>query len=167
MNRRLIIKRVASQFLLFLFASFLVAYGCGGGGGGGSGGVGDDGDTTDLSHNEKLANLGINVDLPEYPTDSEGNPLEGNPLGKDIGVLHPVKEIFFMGLRMNDGVNNHLYDDSKQGWYELYKITDDTFGENEHKNCIGADVDGDGFEEIMIVSYAPSARKLLYKVIDR
>jgi len=41
MNSWLIIRRVASQFFLFLFASFLVAYGCGGGGGGdGDGGNG-------------------------------------------------------------------------------------------------------------------------------
>jgi len=38
MNSRLKIKRIVGQFLLFLCALFLVAYGCGGGGGGGDGG---------------------------------------------------------------------------------------------------------------------------------
>jgi len=38
MNSRLKIKRLVGQFLLFLCALFLVAYGCGGGGGGGDGG---------------------------------------------------------------------------------------------------------------------------------
>lgn len=38
MSSRMQIRRIASQFLLFLCALFLVAYGCGGGGGGGSGG---------------------------------------------------------------------------------------------------------------------------------
>lgn len=38
MNSQLKAKQVASRFFLFLFASFLVTYGCGGGGGGGDGG---------------------------------------------------------------------------------------------------------------------------------
>lgn len=141
----------------------------GGGGGGGDGGGGKaEGDDTDLSHNEVLVNLGIiDNDLQDYPTDPEGNPLEGNPLGRDTGVLHPIKEIFFMGLNLADGINNHLYDDSEQNWNELHTIDPDTFATNEHKNCIGADVDGDGFEEIVIVYYAPGQKNLWCKVIDR
>jgi len=43
MSSRLKIKRIIGQFLLFLSALFLVAFGCGGGGGGGDGGTSSQG----------------------------------------------------------------------------------------------------------------------------
>jgi hypothetical protein len=114
--------------------------------------------------------LGLETHLQDLPTDSDGNLLKGNPLGRNIGILNPIKEIFFMGVNLTDK-NNVLYDDFyndlENDWKELFTVKSKGFDKSEHKNCIGADIDGDGFEEIVIVYYVANQQNLQYKVIDR
>jgi hypothetical protein len=120
----------------------------------------------ELSHNEMLQGLGIVTNMDDL-TDPDGNSLPDgyNPLGKKCGVFSPLKEIYFAGYYYYAGRSQYLIDDSKAGLGGLYTSgTDDSWVESHYKNCIGADVDGDGFEEVVVVYYASGT--LYLKVID-
>ena len=126
----------------------------------------DEPEAPGMTHNEMLQELGIVTNLGELK-DPEGNPLpeDYNPLGKKCGVFSPVKEIYFAGYYYYAGRSQYLIDDYKAGLGGLYTSgTDDSWVESQYKNCIGADVDGDGFDEVVVVYYASNT--LYLKVID-
>ncbi len=115
--------------------------------------------------------LGVNTD-PDEPTDPEGNPLpeDYNPLGKKCGVFSPLNEIFFAGVysSFNDK-SNYLIDDLKAGLGGLYtSASGNSWEESTFENCIGADVDGDGFQEVVVIYFGGSVpdSTLNLKVID-
>jgi hypothetical protein len=129
-------------------------------------------DETELSHNQMLQGLGIVTDLDDLK-DPDGNPLpdDYNPLGKKRGVFNPINEIYFTGYYQYANKDQYLVEfrnDPSDGIYGLYTTTDDSWVASSYKNCIGADVDGDGFEEVVIVYFGGSTPNgtLNLKVID-
>ncbi len=137
--------RTSSRLGFALLCGMLCLWSCGGGGGGGSGSD----KPPAVAHNEMLENLGLETVLSEAPVDKNGQALDDNPLGGTVGVIRPVKEIF----QMSSGYTA-LVDDGKQSYRPLYALNGDTsWTRLGLKNCIGADVDGDGFEEVVMVYF--------------
>jgi hypothetical protein len=118
------------------------------------------------AHNQMLEGLGINTDIPG-PTDPDGNPLpEGyNPFGRRHTVFNPIDEIYFAGFAYN-GRNQYLIDDADALYDDLYTTEDDSWTGSQYKNVIGADVDGDGRDELVIVYYVSTETTLYLKVVD-
>jgi hypothetical protein len=117
-------------------------------------------------HTQMLENLGLDTSPPE-PTDPDGNPLpEGfNPFGRRHTVFNPIDEIYFAGFGYGER-NQYLIDDAGASYDDLYSTVDDSWAGAAYKNVIGADVDGDGFEEVVIVYYVPADTTLYWKVIN-
>ena len=115
-------------------------------------------------HLRMLEGLGLETELGAA-TDPEGNPLpdDYNPLGGKRGVFHPLEEVYFAGFD-HSAKTQYLVDDLQAGLADLYTSGDDSWAGSQYKNCIGADVDGDGFEEVVVVYYASGTLRL--KVID-
>ena len=123
-------------------------------------------DNQNPDHLSMLQGLGLDTNLGPV-TDPDGNPVSGdyNPLGKKRGVFHPLEEIYLAGIYSHLGRTQYLVDDYQAGLSSLYTSgSDDSWVETQYKNCIGADVDGDGFEEVVVVYYATNTLHL--KVID-
>ena len=123
-----------------------------------------------LSHNKMLQELGIVTNLGDLK-DPDGNPLpdDYNPLGKKYGVFSPLKEIYFAGYYYYAGRSQYLVDDCQANLEGLYTSpADDSWVASQYKNCIGADVDGDGLDEVVIVYFGGSTPNgtLNLKVID-
>jgi hypothetical protein len=121
-----------------------------------------------------LEDLGIKTDLGDLK-DPNGNPLPAdyNPLGKKYGVFNPTDEIYTAGYTVQVptefppytmDVHQCLFDYG--GMKKLHYSGYDSWASSQFKNCIGADVDGDGFEEVVVVYYDTSAQTLNLKVID-
>ena len=127
-------------------------------------GNGEDGETT---HEELLGGLGVDT-TPDEPLDPEGGPLRDgyHPLGRAHATLLPKLETYL--LRYNHaGRHQYLLDDARAGWADLYSTIDDSWATaSPQKGVVGADVDGDGFDEIAIVFYAPTDTALRLLVID-
>jgi hypothetical protein len=123
---------------------------------------------------QALNNLGIDTKLGG-PSDPSGKalPASYNPLARKKTAFRPKKEIFVGGLKRGDlsapcaGKANCLYDDSTEQYRPLFAMNDDSWTSATHKNVIGADVDGDGLEEIVLVHYVASEKRLRMSVIDR
>ena len=117
---------------------------CSNSGGGGSGGA-----NPAQEHSQMLARLGLETDLPQNPVDRNGAAITVNPLGKDSNVVVPVYEIF----RMSTGSSAVVDHDKRTDTYQnLLSLGGDlAWMKNAvRKNCIGADLDGDGIDEIVI-----------------
>jgi hypothetical protein len=138
-----------------------------------------DGTTSEPGSKDHLAvleDLGIRTDLGDLK-DPDGNPLPAgyNPLGKMYGVFNPIKEIYtaeytvqvpteFPPYTMD--VHQCLFDYKGTGLTRLHYSGNESWTSSQFKNCIGADVDGDGFEEVVIVYYDDPSDTLNLKVID-
>jgi hypothetical protein len=138
-----------------------------------------DGTTNEPGSKDHLAvleDLGINTDLGDLK-DPDGNPLPAsyNPLGGKYGVFNPIKEIYTAGYTVQVpvefppytmDVHQCLFDYKGTGLTKLYFSGDDSWTSSQCKNCVGADVDGDGFEEVAVVYYDDPSDTLNLKVID-
>jgi hypothetical protein len=124
-------------------------------------------------HLAVLEDLGIKTDLVDLK-DPNGNPLSAgyNPLGRKYGVFNPIKEIFTAGYDVSVPVSmppysvivhQCLFDYPAD---KLHYSFDDAWTSSQFKNCIGADVDGDGFEEVAVVYFDDAGDTLNLKVID-
>jgi hypothetical protein len=101
-----------------------------------------------------LGDLGLDTDIGPA-TDPDGVPLpdDYNPLGGPCGVFNPLNEIFVAGFSSISGRSQYLIDDLAAGLTPLYSFSDDTWAGSTYKNSVGADVDGDGLEEVVAVYY--------------
>jgi hypothetical protein len=122
-----------------------------------------------------LEGLGIKTDLGDLK-DPDGNPLPDgyNPLGRKYGVFNPIKEIYTAGYTVQVptefppytmDIHQCLFDYKGTELKKLHYSGDDSWTSSQFKNCVGADVDGDGFEEVVIVYYDDSSDTLNLKVI--
>jgi hypothetical protein len=128
-------------------------------------------------HLAVLEDLGIKTNLGDLK-DPDGNPLPAdyNPLGKKYGVFNPVKEIYTAGYAVQvpselppyNPITLHkcLFDYMDKGLTKLHYLGNESWTSSQFKNCVGADVDGDGFEEIAVVYYDNAGGTLNLKVID-
>ena len=125
-------------------------------------------------HLAVLEDLGIKTDLGDLK-DPEGNTLpdDYNPLGRKYGVFNPVKEVYTAGYAVEvpselppyNPITIHqcLFD---YPGTKLHYSFDDAWTSSQFKSCVGADVDGDGFEEVAVVYFDDADDSLKLKVID-
>ncbi|MFH2007407.1 MAG: VCBS repeat-containing protein, partial [bacterium] len=144
------IKRNITITLLALFLSPLLAA-CGGDVDEGTSGVGS---------------LGVNTDLGNR-TNPAGEELaeDYHPLSKAFRTIAPLSELYFAGLDYN-GTTQGLLDDSQADWAELFSEDDGSWA--QLALCSGSgDVDGDGYDEIVVLYHVPAEQVVKLKVIDR
>ncbi len=122
-------------------------------------------DDAKTSFNSKLEKLNVNTNLADYPTDSEGNPLTGNPLGKEITTINPIMEIYPMGFRINGESDQIMEYSILDGLVKISQTPDLKWENIEYKNSIGADINGNGFDEIVNVYYKKLPQELWMTVI--
>ena len=143
---------------------------CGGGGSGGDDGA-PAGDGT-RTHEQVLDDLLIDTGLADPDPDD-------NPLGAGIVALDPTREIFWMngGPKTKGIAAIHEDRGSARSFFQLFGREGPAadWAETRFKNAIAADIDGDGYEEIVVAylvefpasgSSRPTA-DLRVKVIDR
>jgi len=128
--------------------------------------VGGDGDANQ-THIEVLDDLNVNVN-PGEPTNRDDEPLpEGyNPLGSSSTAMLVKSEVYAAGFSSN-GRNQYLFEDAKAQWKPLHSMNDESWSDADRKNIIAADVDGDGFDEVVIVYFAEGRNSLESIIIDR
>lgn len=125
---------------------------------------------TNLDHLASLNSLGIDTNDVNPIKDIDGTlvPAEWNPLGKKFGRFDAKKELFYGGIYKNNSYNG-LHDDSTGNYKKLYSIENDAeWALLKQKESVSADIDGDGFDEIILI-YVMSGSSDTFKlqVIDR
>jgi hypothetical protein len=167
-------------FLPPLLALLTLIGGCGGGGGGGS--PGPEPDTEISEHHRMLNTLGVDVGaaLAEPARDKDGNPLPDDyaPLKqKTMALGVPKRELFIAGPKIGGkgGKRVNLFDDGaitgpdgkdKTPYAALTEFNgDNAWATDTMKVSTRGDVDGDGFEEV-IIFWRDSKNKWWLKVID-
>ena len=131
-------------------------------------------DAAPLAHDEMLKKLGITTGMGD-PVGPDGKPLpkDYNPLSRSRTSFMPKMELFAAGFVKSGaaapcaGTHQCLYEDKDGSYAPLHATTEDSWTSAEFKNVIGADVDGDGFDEIVAVYYAGAEKKLKIKIVDR
>ena len=110
--------------------------------------------TTETDTLKVLTALGVDTDLGSRG-DPNGNDLSDdyNPLTGTGAYLLKRSEIYLAGLSCA-GACNALFDDD--GYNLLFREDDGDWSESMPKRSIGADVDGDGIEEVIIMVYYTS-----------
>ncbi|MDJ0761744.1 MAG: hypothetical protein QNJ97_02050 [Myxococcota bacterium] len=127
--------------------------------------------TTNEAFNQILENLGFNTNLGER-TDPDGTPLpdEWHPLRTPYASFFPKKEIYVVDGNNQLNASEYLFDDeaAEVSYQELAIATppDTSWQALPLKNAIGADVDGDGIDEIFVVYYDPATAHLDYFILD-
>ena len=176
-------KSTGTILIAVSIAILFTITGCSGGGGGDGGGGGGGGGTNQLTGDEvadTLANL--NVDPSPTPrVDGNNDPLPDSfaPIGKSK-TLQKKSEMFLAGLgltstsdhtnilKFNPGVNNVPgVPNSPDNTTKLPQNALDTSWKNDVQNASAAgDIDGDGFEEVILLWWESSTNALRLKVID-
>ncbi len=129
---------------------------------------GERGPATNDEFNEMLDGLGFNTDIGG-PVDPFGEPLDVgyHPLGSRYAAFNPRSELYIAGLALESG-SEHLFDDASKEYDPIaFTVkTDTTWIDAQYKNGIGADIDGDGLDEFVIVYYAAGSGALKYIILD-
>lgn len=138
------------------------------------GGADGGADASPPTHEQMLKKLGIETALgPPLAPDGKPLPKKYNPLARPRVSLMAKQELFVAGFKKSGaaapcaGTMQCLYEDRDAAHAPLHATSDDSWTSSEFKNVIGADVDGDGFDEVVAVYYAAADKKLKIKVIDR
>jgi hypothetical protein len=130
--------------------------------------------TTNEEHLAMLKNLGVNINpgLPLAPNEQTYNPqassgLSLGPLGKIFS--RPKREIFLAGYNLGNGKHHALYEDfdnlssltllgqdskNDSGWA-------DGTGPLLPRNSVAADLNGDGIDEVVIVTLMGATDRIL------
>jgi hypothetical protein len=166
------------KFTLLFGVMLLVLTACGGGGGGGGGGAGGQKTGDDVA--DTLANLNVDT-TPTDRVDNSNDPLPDSftPIGKNK-TLAKKSEIFLAGLglasesdhvnilKFKPGVSNVPgVPDSPDTTTKLPTNPLDTSWKNDLQNASAAgDIDGDGFEEVILLWWDSSDDGIRLKIID-
>jgi hypothetical protein len=128
---------------------------------------GGEGDDQTPSRDEVLANLGVNT-KPGARKDPDGNKLKASyhPLTRKHRTLAPLSELFFAGIAYSGSYLGVLDDDKDGGLASLYGDSDPSWAKLPMVAGKG-DVDGDGYDEIVLVYYVEKDELLKLHVIDR
>jgi hypothetical protein len=114
-----------------------------------------------------LENLGINTNLGDR-LDPYGNPLpkDYNPFGRKFSALAELSELYVAGATYA-GQNQILFEDLETAdtWDPLPTDKNPSWTTLK-KESIGADIDGDGYDEIVIVYYVAKDNALKAKILD-
>lgn len=133
----------------------------------GQGELDEQGDLAERSRGQGgLKALGVDTTQSDR-LDPNGKPLpkDYHPLTKKSSALGPLCEIYFSGVTIN-GRSQALLDDGTKQYAELYSDSDGSWAKAPHASG-KADVDGDGFDEIVVAYYVANDKTLKLNVIDR
>jgi hypothetical protein len=113
-----------------------------------------------------LERLGVDTSQSDR-TDPEGNALPKgyNPLSKKYRTLAPLSELYFSGMTIDDK-DQGLLDDGTESYAELYSDADGSWTQLHHISGKG-DLDGDGFDEVVVAYHVANDKEIKLKVIDR
>ncbi len=170
----------ARTVVTFIFASAIAACGGSGSGGGGTGGAGGSGGISNDEVQQTLNNL--EIETPDTKrVDAEGNDLPDSytPLGSKT-ALEKKSEIFLAGLgRTSDtdhvnllkffpGISNVPGQPDTEDSVEPLPSAplDTSWKSSAFNNAVGGDIDGDGFDETVLLWLDPGNMTLRIKVID-
>jgi hypothetical protein len=121
----------------------------------------------DLTRDESLESLGVNTKLGDRK-DADGNTVKSDyhPLTTKRRSLAPLSELYFAGVQHNNKLQG-LLDDNKDGALaELFSDSSEEWARLPLHAAKG-DVDGDGFDEIVVVYYVEQGGLLKLRLIDR
>jgi hypothetical protein len=121
----------------------------------------------DLTRDESLESLGVNTKLGDRK-DADGKAVlpSYHPLTKKHSALAPLSELYFAGLDHNTKLQG-LLDDAKDGALaELHSDSDGSWAKLPLAASKG-DIDGAGYDEIVVVYYHAKDKALKLKTIDR
>ncbi|MGQ7848333.1 FG-GAP-like repeat-containing protein [Granulosicoccus sp. 3-233] len=172
---------LTSPIRMLVLSACLGLTACGGGGGGGTDGGdtgGDTGGSTDGSSGDDEVQTTLdrlNVDTNASPrTDASGEPLPDDyvPLGASK-TLDKRSELFMAGPARTDQediVNLLTYVPDTSGGGNMAELTgaslETAWAEAEVHAAAGGDVDGDGFDEVVIAWHDPVTTAIRLKVIE-
>lgn len=123
---------------------------------------------TNDEHNQMLDGLGFDTELGER-TDNQGEPLPEawHPLRTRFAAFFPKQEIYTAGPIL-DGSPEVLREDALADYAPLAidSNPDESWTTALYKDTVAADVDGDGYDELVTIYFATGSSALKYLIVD-